>query len=241
MLYNFIVCEDNKIFNSCYQEIIITVAKKLNINFMIHSFTRYNEEFKNLIYNSNIENKIYILDLLMPGVHGDKIANIIRETDLASFIIFITSYHDEYEDVIINGEYFYLKYIDKEKNFKEVLFDTLKRNIEKKKHIETLKFEIKNKFYQIIPNEITYICTENRKVAIHNTQKDSISIPTTLNKMQEILSDKFILSKNCCLVNISRISNIDKNNRVIFFDNKDKTNLVSRLYLKKIINKLNLK
>ncbi len=51
----------------------------------------------------------------------------------------------------------------------------------------------------------------------------------------------FVLSKNCCLVNISRISNIDKNDRVIFFDNKDKTNLVLRLYLKKIINKLNLK
>ena len=241
MLYNFIVCEDNKIFNSCYQEIITNVAKKLNINFMIHSFTKYNEEFKKLIYNNNVENKIYILDLLMPGISGDKIANVIRENDLASFIIFITSYHDEYEDIITNGEYFYLKYIDKEKNFKGVLFDTLKRNIEKKKHIETLKFEIKNKFYQIIPNEITYICTEDRKVAIHNTQKDSISIPTTLNKLQKMLSDKFILSKNCCLVNISRISIIDKNDRIIFFDNKDKTNLVSRLYLKKIINKLNLK
>lgn len=135
MLYNFIVCEDSKIFNICYQEIIINVAKKLNINFIIHSFTKYNEELKKLIYNNNVENKIYILDLLIPGMSGDKIANVIRENDLASFIIFITSYHDEYEDIITNGEYFYLKYIDKEKNFKGVLFDTLKRNIEKKKHI----------------------------------------------------------------------------------------------------------
>ena len=241
MLYNFIVCDDNKFFNNWYQEIIKDVAKKLNIKFAIHSFLGYNNDFKDLIYNNNIENKIYVLDLLMPGITGDKIAKIIRETDLASFIIFITSHHDEYEDAIVNGEYSYLKYINKEDDFKKILFDTLKRNIIKKQSIETLKLEIKNQFYQIVPNEITYICTEDRKIVINNIQNDSITIPTTLNNIKNLLSDKFELSKNCCLVNINRISNIDKNEKIIYFDNGDYTNLVSRLYLKNIIKRLNIK
>lgn len=237
-MYNFIICDDSKYFNDSYQKVIVDVANILNIKFCIHSFSIYNDKLKELIYDNSIENKIYILDLLLPIVPGDKIGRIIRETDMASFIIFITSFHSEFEDIIVNGEYFYLKFIDKKGNFQEVLFDTLKRNIEKKKSIETLKIEIKNQFYQIVPNNITYICTENRKIVIHNIYNDNITISTTLNHIHELLPNHFMLSKNCCLVNIKRISNIDKNDRIIYFNNGDKTNLVSKSYLNKIMKEI---
>ena len=237
-MYNFIICDDSKYFNDSYQKVIVDVANILNIKFCIHSFSIYNDELEELIYDNSIENKIYILDLLLPIVPGDKIGRIIRETDMASFIIFITSFHSEFEDIIVNGEYFYLKFIDKNNNFQEVLFDTLKRNIEKKKNIETLKIEIKNQFYQIVPNNITYICTEDRKIVIHNIYNDNITISTTLSYIHELLPNHFMLSKNCCLINIKRISNIDKNDRIIYFNNNDKTNLVSKSYLNNIIKNL---
>lgn len=237
-MYNFIICDDNKWFNETYQKVIKNVANILNIKFCIHSFYIYNNKLEEIIYDNSIENKIYILDLLLPIVSGDKIGRRIRETDMASFIIFITSFHSEFEDIIVNGEYFYLKFIDKNGNFQEVLFDTLKRNIEKKKGIETLKIEIKNQFYQIVPNNITYICTENRKIVIHNIYNDNIIVPSTLKYINELLPNEFMLSKNCCLVNIKRISNIDKNNRIVYFNNGDKTNIVSKLYLNNIIKNL---
>lgn len=239
MMYNFIICDDSKYFNDSYQKVIVDVANILNIKFCIHSFSIYNDELEELIYDNSIENKIYILDLLLPIVPGDKIGRIIRETDMASFIIFITSFHSEFEDIIVNGEYFYLKFIDKNNNFQETLFDTLKRNIEKKKSIETLKIEIKNQFYQIVPNNITYICTEDRKIVIHNIYNDNITISTTLSHIHELLPNHFMQSKNCCLINIKRISNIDKNDRIIYFNNNDKTNLVSKSYLSEIIKELN--
>lgn len=240
MMYNFIICDDSKYFNDSYQKVIVDVANILNIKFCIHSFSIYNDELKELIYDNSIENKIYILDLLLPIVPGDKIGRIIRETDMASFIIFITSFHSEFEDIIVNGEYFYLKFIDKNNNFQETLFDTLKRNIEKKKSIETLKIEIKNQFYQIVPNNITYICTEDRKIVIHNIYNDNITISTTLSHIHELLPNHFMLSKNCCLINIKRISNIDKNDRIIYFNNNDKTNLVSKSYLNKIMKEIKI-
>ena len=240
MIYNFIICDDSKYFNDSYQKVIVDVANILNIKFCIHSFSIYNDELKELIYDNSIENKIYILDLLLPIVPGDKIGRIIRETDMASFIIFITSFHSEFEDIIVNGEYFYLKFIDKNNNFQETLFDTLKRNIEKKKSIETLKIEIKNQFYQIVPNNITYICTEDRKIVIHNIYNDNITISTTLSHIHELLPNHFMLSKNCCLINIKRISNIDKNDRIIYFNNNDKTNLVSKSYLNKIMKEIKI-
>ena len=240
MMYNFIICDDSKYFNDSYQKVIVDVANILNIKFCIHSFSIYNDELKELIYDNSIENKIYILDLLLPIVPGDKIGRIIRETDMASFIIFITSFHSEFEDIIVNGEYFYLKFIDKNNNFQETLFDTLKRNIEKKTSIETLKIEIKNQFYQIVPNNITYICTEDRKIVIHNIYNDNITISTTLSHIHELLPNHFMLSKNCCLINIKRISNIDKNDRIIYFNNNDKTNLVSKSYLNKIMKEIKI-
>lgn len=240
MLYNFIICDDTKVFNEAYQEVINNVAENLSIKFVIHSFYIYNDDLKKLIYDNSVENKIYILDLLLPIVPGDQIAKIIRETDLASFIVFITSFHDEYEETILNGEYSYLKYINKNDNFKEILFDTLKRNIEKKKSIETLKIEIKNQFYQIIPNDITFICTEGRKIIIHDIYDNHIVIPTTLKYISRLLPENFMLSKNCCLVNINRISSINKKNRIIYFNNDAKTNLVSKLYLNKIIKKIQM-
>ena len=239
-MYNFIICDDSKYFNDSYQKVIVDVANILNIKFCIHSFSIYNDELKELIYDNSIENKIYILDLLLPIVPGDKIGRIIRETDMASFIIFITSFHSEFEDIIVNGEYLYLKFIDKNNNFQETLFDTLKRNIEKKKSIETLKIEIKNQFYQIVPNNITYICTEDRKIVIHNIYNDNITISTTLSHIHELLPNHFMLSKNCCLINIKRISNIDKNDRIIYFNNNDKTNLVSKSYLNKIMKEIKI-
>ena len=239
-MYNFIICDDSKYFNDSYQKVIVDVANILNIKFCIHSFSIYNDELKELIYDNSIENKIYILDLLLPIVPGDKIGRIIRETDMASFIIFITSFHSEFEDIIVNGEYFYLKFIDKNNNFQETLFDTLKRNIEKKKSIETLKIEIKNQFYQIVPNNITYICTEDRKIVIHNIYNDNITISTNLSHIHELLPNHFMLSKNCCLINIKRISNIDKNDRIIYFNNNDKTNLVSKSYLNKIMKEIKI-
>lgn len=238
MLYNFIICEDNRIFNATYQEVINKVAEDLKINIKIHSFKSYNDDFKNIIYDNNMENKVYILDLLMPIMCGNKIAKMIRQTDLASFIIFITGLHDEYEDEIVNGEYFYLKFIDKADDYKNILYDVLKRNIIIKKDIETLKIEIKNQFYQIVPNEITHIYTEDRKIVIKNIQDDCITIPTTLNNIKQLLPEQFIFSKNCCLVNSNRIKSICKSERIIYFDNNKITNLVSRIYLKKIIKKL---
>ena len=55
MLYNFIVCEDNKKFNEWYQSVIKSVGKELKIEYKIHSFLNYNDDLKNLIYDNKIK------------------------------------------------------------------------------------------------------------------------------------------------------------------------------------------
>lgn len=236
-MYNFIICEDNEWFNNEYQEVVKKVATMMNLNFNLHVFYGFDDNLKELIY-SDIENKIYILDLVMRGTDGINIADMIREVDLASFIIFITSYHDEFEDQISDGEFLFLKYIDKCDNFQEILFSTLKNNIEKKMNIETIKIEIKNKFFQINPSSITYFFVNGRKIIIKRTDGTKIEVPTTLNELQNVFPNYFLKSKNSCVVNIKRITNIDKKEKIIYFNNGTNIDLVSKKYLKMILEKL---
>lgn len=237
MIYNFIICEDNKWFNNEYQEVVKNVSKTMNLNFNLHVFYGFNDDLKELIY-SDMENKIYILDLVMRGTDGINIADMIRKVDLASFIIFITSYHDEFEDQISDGEFLFLKYIDKSDNFQEILFSTLKTNIEKKINIETIKIEIKNKFFQFNPFSITHFFMDGRKVIIKGINDTKIEVPTTLNDLQNIFPNYFLKSKNSCVVNIKRISNIDKKEKIIYFNDGTNIDLVSKKYLKIILEKL---
>lgn len=237
MVYNFIICEDEKWFNNEYQQVVKKIVKTMNLNFTLHVFYEFNEELKSLIY-SDIENKIYILDLVMRKTNGIQIANMIREVDLASFIIFITSYHDEFEDQISDGEYLFLKYIDKCDNFQDILFSTLKNNIEKKINIETIKIEIKNKFFQISPSSITYFFVNGRKIIMKRIDGTKIEIPTTLNELQNVFPNYFLKSKNSCVVNIKRITNIDKKEKIIYFNDGTNIDLVSKKYLKTILERL---
>lgn len=237
MLYNFIICEDSEIFIKKYISIINKVKKETNIEIMIYTFDGYCEGLKQLIY-SNLENKIYILDLMMLDFKGNDIAKVIRNIDFVSLIIFITSYYKDFSMDIITGEYAYLKYIDKYKDYENELFKVLINTIIKFQDLKTLKIEIKDKIYNLVPKDITCIYTEGRKIVAKNIYEHTITIPMTLNTIQSMLPDYFEFSKNCCLVNTNRIVEIDKNNRVIYFDNYTYINLVSRKYLKSIIEKL---
>lgn len=237
MIFNVIICEDMDFFNDSYQETVHKVEKFLNIKINIHSFKEFDNDFKILI-NSNLENKIYILDLLMPHMEGTEIATMIREIDLVSFIIFITSYYDEYQQEIADGEYCYLKFINKTDDYQQILFDTLVQNIEKKYRLECLTIPAKEQLFHIVPHSITQIYTEGRKIVLESmVSEDPMLIPISLKKIKSQLPSYFEYSKSCCLVNTKRIINIDKRKKTITFDDCTKTNLVSRLYLNKLIDK----
>lgn len=238
MMFNIIICEDLEFFNVSYQNVIHKVEEFLKIKINIHSFKEFNEEFLKLI-NSNLENKIFILDLFMPHMEGTEIAKMIREIDLVSFIIFITSYYDDYQQEIIDGEYSYLKFINKADNYQQILFDTLVQNIEKKYHLEYIVFPIKDQLFHIVPHSITQIYTKDRKIALESTiSEDPMVIPASLKSIKELLPPYFEYSKSCCIVNTKRIINIDKDKKIITFDDNSKTNLVSRFYLNSLLDKL---
>lgn len=97
-MLRFIICEDNKEFNSRISEIINKVMMSYNFEYKLNKFFEYNKEVEQVIFLKN-EHKIYILDIELPEISGLEIASIIRENDQESTIIFITSHPECQNDI----------------------------------------------------------------------------------------------------------------------------------------------
>lgn len=235
-MINFIVCEDLCYFSTQICKVIDKLTKDLNLKVKKHIFKEYNIEFENII-KSNLENKIYILDIVMPNKKGTEIAKMIRDNDLDSLIIFITSYCDEYDKEVLNNDYMFLKFIDKSEDYAFLLYEALYKSLRKKvKPIITI--DTKDTFYRFNSNLVTHIYRQERKSVICYGNQKRAEFNVSLKKLKEQLKENFIFSKNCCLINCDRIANIDKTNRIITFDNKDSTDLVSKKFLKEVLEKV---
>lgn len=90
-MLNFIVCEDNKIILQKNIDIINKVMFQNNISYRIYKFTNYDKKLKEII-NSNMENKIFLLDIELEDTSGIDISRDIRKHDKDSIIIISTTY-----------------------------------------------------------------------------------------------------------------------------------------------------
>ena len=91
-MINFIICDDNNKIVDDIKNIISKYMMKNEHNYKTHLFNDYDSNFMKVV-NSNLQCKIYILDIETPTRSGIDVARIIREKDVDSMIIFITG-HD---------------------------------------------------------------------------------------------------------------------------------------------------
>ena len=110
-MINFIVCDDKKYFIDEVINIIDSVMINNNQLYNKFEFNEYNDEFIKIIY-SNLEYKIYILDIEVNQNSGIDIARKIRNIDINSMIIFITSYYEKYTKDILKSKFMFLDFID---------------------------------------------------------------------------------------------------------------------------------
>ena len=116
-MLRFVICEDNREFISRINLIINKFMIPKNYAYKTSKFTKYCKELKEIIEDKNDE-KIYILDIEMPGISGLEIASEIREDDDTSPIIFITS-HPEFQNDIFYSRLLAIDYIAKDRFWSE--------------------------------------------------------------------------------------------------------------------------
>ena len=118
---NFIIYEDEYKFTDIYKKVITKLMVNNNLNYNIVETNSFNQYENQKIEN----NKIYILDIEVPGKTGIELAREIRRLgDWTSPIIMITN-HEEFQNVGFSKKILMLDFISKNSDIEQNLYDTL--------------------------------------------------------------------------------------------------------------------
>lgn len=229
-MYNFIIVDDNEHFLKLIDKTVKNFFKQKGLECKTYLFSDYNEEFYKMVY-TYIENKVYILDIETPSDNGINVAMKIRTNDFVSNIIFQSAYEEDYIRQILRSDVKYFSSFSKkdlEVNLIAKLEKLLKQNPSK-----TLRIRIDEKLYQIVENDIFYIKYENRKTII-KMKECELKINKQLNEIYYFLSHNFVYSHKSCIINMLKVIDYSLITKEINFEDKIKTDLLSRKYIKNL-------
>lgn len=228
-MINFIVCDDNEVIRKQVEELINNIMMKNNLSYKVHLYEDYNKSFMKIL-GQNISNKIYILDIETPSDSGINIARKIREKDIDSIIIFLTS-HYELGPSLLEEELMFLTFVSKFNNQEQRMTSAINKALKMIGHKQAVRFEDRGTLYTIPINDILYITRDSvdRKCVV-KTDYTEFKIIKTINEMEDLLGMSFIRTHRSCLANKNRIRLINKKDGIITFDNDEQISLLSEMY-----------
>lgn len=249
MLLNIIICEDNKELRIYYQLMIKDYIKKHpNIDMKIILSTGNPNDVNIYMESHTNEAKFFLLDIEFPDskIRGIDLATKIRQQDLNSKIVFITT-HEELTTLIFDRKVEPLDYISKEvglDGIKKKLYKDLDITIERlipsdDQNIEKFNFMIGSKKYAFDTNQINYFesSENNHNVFLHSTN-EIIEFPNTLKSIERKLPT-FYRAHKSLLVNPNNIKSIDSKEHKLIFKDGTSCDVARRKLsaLKKCLNK----
>lgn len=192
--------------------------------------------------------QLYLLDIEIAG-HSDKsgleVAKKIRSFDPFGNIIFITT-HENYAGITYKYKVSALGFIKKEESDTYIVeelrsyLEFIVKDSVKVRDEGLLSVGTSHNKVQFYPSEVLFFeVTINREVEV--VTKNSRAIVKDKLKNIEKLNPKFIFSHRSVVVNTMNIFRIDKQNKLIHFENGEYCMISSRKLteIKKYINSLN--
>ena len=203
------------------------------INFEIHVFKNYDNNFFDIV-RQELDNKVYILDIETPSGNGIDVAKKIRNKDLNSFLIFISSYTAKYINQVVSSDTMFIGYISKRKNYHEELLKKLKKIFKLGFQKNIIRFKDQGIIYTFDMRNIIYIEADSKKRrSIIHTQSGKTEVRLTLKKLMQVLDYRFEYSHRSCIINHEQVFYIDTIVKIIKFKNGTTINLLSDSFIKK--------
>ena len=232
-MVNFIICDNEKTITESVKSIITKTMFKTNIEYKTYTFNDYDKEFDKII-NTNLENKIYILDIEVGSKSGIEIAKKIRNKDWNSIILILTA-HYELEYLAYKSKILLFDFISKFDLYDKKMTDTINVCVNNVLRDDKLKIKVNRKYEQIEFSNILYLTYDsyNRKLKIITKEREYETI-STLKEIKKKLKGNFIYTHRSCIVNMKNVKTIDFINKIITFTNKTSIDLLSRRYIKEV-------
>lgn len=233
-MVNFIICDDNEFFLMEIYKVVNDFCLNKRINFEIHVFKNYDNNFFDIV-KQELDNKVYILDIETPSGNGIDVAKKIRNKDLNSFLIFISSYTAKYINQVVSSDTMFIGYISKRKNYHEELLKKLKKIFKLGFQKNIIRFKDQGIIYTFDMRNIIYIEADSKKRrSIIHTQSGRTEVRLTLKKLMQVLDYRFEYSHRSCIINHEQVFYIDTIVKIIKFKNGTTINLLSDSFIKKI-------
>lgn len=234
-MVNFIICDDNKKILENVASIVDKIMMKNEFAYKKYLFENYDTNFDKVV-KSKMPNKIYILDIEVPNVSGIDVARKIREKDIESIIVFLTS-HDELGYIILKSEFFFLTFISKFDDYENKLKNAVKKSLLLLGKRTMIRFEDQGILYTIPVRDILFVTRDSiERKCIIRTDYTEFRINKSLVEVKAMLDDKFKQSHRACLVNMERVVTINGAKKIITFDNNMTTDLVTANFKKEVGN-----
>lgn len=232
-MINFIICDDEVEITNLVKNIITKIMFKTNIEYKIHIFNKYDSKFNEAI-KSEMENKIYILDIEVGSKSGIDIAKTIRNKDWNSVILILTA-HSELETIAYKSKILLFDFISKFDLYDKKMNETITTCVNQLIKNDKLKVRVNRKIEQITFDKIFYITydTYYRKAIIVTSNKE-YQTNMSLKEIKEKLKGKFIYTHRSCIVNLLNVKTFDFTNKKIIFKNNITIDLLSRNYIKEV-------
>lgn len=232
-MINIIICDDNKRDREKVVDIVSNFMERKKIEYKTYVFDDYNNKF-NIIVESKIPFKIYLLDIETPTESGIDVARRIRKYDVDSVIIFLTG-HEELGNIILKNDLMFLSFINKFDNFKNRLNNSLDKALDLLKTRNIIRINDRNVTYTIDLKDILYITKDSyERRTVIKTDYSEIRVNKSLTEIMAMLDDRFIQTHRACFINNERRVKIDKTDKIITFDNGESIDLLSDKYKKEV-------
>jgi len=194
------VCDDEKTFR---EEIKIAVYEYSNLHRLEIVLDQF-ERGEDLLTSEN-EYEIIFLDHKMEGIDGLETAKILRERNIDSTIIFLTSFpHFVFEAFEVDTFRFFRKPLDKTE-----LYKALDDYFEKSRGNRPILIQIGREKLCIQSNDIVYLEADNKKCYVHLID-DKLHLPKMMAFIAKLLpGNDFIKVHKAFIVNMYFVSNYD--------------------------------
>ncbi len=233
-MINFIVVDDIKKFSEIICDVVTKVMMKNKFIYKTYCFDEYDDKF-NTIMESNIPNKIYIMDIETRESSGIDIARKIRKFDIDSIIIFVTV-HNEAGMVLLQDDLMFLTFLSKFDDFENKLFNSINKALDFIHHKACINFNDKGTIYTIPISDILYVTKEsNSRKSIIKTNYSEFNVNLTLHDIMDMCNGMLVQTHRSCFVNMEHVRKIDKHCNIIEFDNGETIDLLSSSYKKGLV------
>ncbi len=233
-MVNFVVVDDNSLYVSKIEKLVVTYMMNNKIDFHIEVFNDYTADLLKYI-KKNKKNTIYIIDLELPNGDGIDAARYIRNevNDWINPIIILTAHTSLYFEVY-KQRLQVLDFIGKCECVNKNLLENIDICLRMFNINRNYKFKYKNIEYTIPFDKINYFQREDRRIKIVTLDGFYYHYESIVSLCKKLPSF-FIVSSKGVILNTKNVSFIDWNDEHVQF--KDGTNgyLVSKSHKKELI------